>query len=125
MTSIYFLLEGTAVSRLHRLKSTEVWYHHAGGVVRLVCFEPGGEVREIRLGCARDADVRPQVVIPAGGWFGAVLESVHDWALMGCAVAPGFEFQDFELARRSELLKQYPRHRTWIERLTLPDATNP
>ncbi len=121
-TSIYFLLEGRERSHLHRLRSDEVWYHHAGGVLRIAVILPDGTRRDVRLGSALSSDARPQAVLPAGAWFGAQLESDSDFALIGCAVAPGFDFADFELGRRTALLAAFPQHRELIMDLTSPGA---
>jgi hypothetical protein len=117
-TSIYFLLEGRDRSHLHRLKSDEVWYHHAGGTLAISMILPDGRREDVRLGTSPRDGALPQAVLPRGAWFGARLESESDYALIGCAVAPGFDFADFELGRRSDLLASFPKHRTLIEDLT-------
>lgn len=117
-TSIYFLLEGAAISRLHRLRSDEIWYHHAGGVLLLSMILPDGTCHGIRLGADPAGGATPQAVIPRGAWFGARLESESEFALVGCAVAPGFEFADFELGTRRQLIALYPEYRATIEDLT-------
>ncbi|MBM4157139.1 MAG: cupin domain-containing protein [Lentisphaerae bacterium] len=119
-TSIYFLLEGRDRSRLHRLRSDEIWYHHAGGVLAIAMILPDGRRADVRLGASPDGDARPQAVLPRGAWFGARLESETGFALIGCAVAPGFEFADFELGRRDDLLAAYPQHRDLIGDLAPP-----
>jgi hypothetical protein len=117
-TSIYFLLEGRDRSHLHRLKSDEVWYHHAGGALAISMILPDGRREDVRLGTSPRDGALPQAVLPRGAWFGARLESESDYALVGCAVAPGFDFADFELGRRTDLLASFPQHRTLIEDLT-------
>ncbi len=114
-TSIYFLLRPGEVSRVHRLRSDELWFHHRGGVVVLHLFAEDGPAT-FRLGA--DAGAEPQARVPGGTWFGAELEGPERAALVGCVVAPGFDFRDFELARREELVARFPGRRDVIARLT-------
>ena len=110
-TAIYFLLPAGEVSALHRIKSDELWHFYGGN--SLTIHSIAGRYSTIEL----SAD-NPQAVVPAGNWFGATVET--GYALVGCTVAPGFDFRDFEMAERSALLAMYPQHRTLIERLTTP-----
>ncbi|QDV32837.1 cupin domain-containing protein [Tautonia plasticadhaerens] len=117
-TAIYFLLTGEEYSSLHRLKSDEVWHFHAGSALTVHVIEPGGAYRAHRVGLDLDAGQRPQAVVPAGCWFGATVDGPGEYALVGCTVAPGFDFADFELADRDELTRRYPEHAGVIARLT-------
>lgn len=90
-TAIYFLLEAGQESRWHRVDAAEVWHHYAGAPLLLSIGETGH-----RLGPDLTAGERPQAVVPAGVWQKA--RSLGDWTLVGCTVAPGFEFAGFELA---------------------------
>lgn len=108
-TAIYFLLEGGQFSALHRIRSDEVWHFYDGDPLEI--HQLGRDV--IPLG-----PDHPQAVVPAGTWFGARLRDGRGFALVGCTVAPGFDFADFELARRSDLLSQFPAHRDIILSLT-------
>jgi len=117
-TAIYFLLRGTQVSRLHRLKSDELWHFHAGSSAAIHLIEPDGGYAELRLGPDLDRGESFQHVIPAGCWFGATVDAADSYTLVGCTVAPGFDFADFELGERNDLLARYPDHREIIERLT-------
>ena len=94
-TAIYFLLRAGEVSRWHRVDAAEVWHWYAGAPLMLGIAE-GAEKREIRLGTDLLAGERPQAVVPARAWQQA--QSLGDWTLVGCTVAPGFEFAGFELA---------------------------
>jgi predicted cupin superfamily sugar epimerase len=114
ITSIYFLLEAPDVSRLHRIDSDELWYWHAGDELRLEVLLPNGHHETHRLG----PEASLQLAVPKGSWFGAELATGRGWVLVGCAVAPGFEFAGFELATRSQLLAQFPEHIEFISRLT-------
>lgn len=94
-TAIYFLLRAGEISRWHRVDAAEVWHWYAGAPLMLSIAE-SAEKREIRLGTDLLAGERPQAVVPARAWQQA--QSLGDWTLVGCTVAPGFEFAGFELA---------------------------
>jgi len=113
-TAILYLLAGDQVSHLHRIRSDEIWHFYEGSALAIDMIDPFGGYRRKTIGAA----FQYQVVVPAGTWFGASLLASRGYALVGCTVAPGFEFADFELADRVELLKAYSRHRAIIERLT-------
>lgn len=113
-TQIYFLLEHGNFSALHRLGSDEIWHFYLGDPLTVHLIEPAGSYRSLRLG----PDHSFQGVVPAGCWFGATVENPGGYALVGCTVAPGFDFADFELAEREALSRLYPQHRALIERLT-------
>jgi predicted cupin superfamily sugar epimerase len=96
-TAIYFLLGPGERSRWHRIDAAEVWHHYAGGPLALHLADAGGtRTRTIRLGSDLPSGERPQAVVPAGAWQAA--EAFGEWALLGCTVAPGFEFAQFEVA---------------------------
>ncbi len=118
MTSIYFLLVSGQVSKFHRLKSDEVWYHHSGSSLSLHMIFPDGSYCRRILGNDLQAGQSYQIVVPAATWFGATVDQADLYSLVGCAVAPGFEFADFELADRAELLAAYPQHTSVIGQLT-------
>jgi predicted cupin superfamily sugar epimerase len=117
-TAIYFLLEGDQFSALHRLRSDEVWHFYAGSGLVVHVIEPGGKYSERLLGSNVQSNEQFQAVVPAGCWFGSSLAHPNTYALVGCTVAPGFDFADFEMAKRDELSAQYPQHRNIIARLT-------
>lgn len=117
ITSIYFMLPPGDVSRFHRLLSDEIWYYHAGGSITIHCINGNGACETFVLGPDLSAGHSLQIVVPAGVWFGAALDG-DEAALVGCAVAPGFDFADFSLADRQLLLNQYPQHQQIIEILT-------
>jgi len=117
-TSIYFLLAGTQISTLHRLASDEQWHFYDGNTLLLAMITPDGTSREVRLGRRATAGEKFQAVIPAGTWMGARLASHRGYALIGCTVAPGFEFQDFAAGQRPDLLKRFGQHRKLITALT-------
>jgi predicted cupin superfamily sugar epimerase len=95
-TAIYYLLEGGAPGRWHRVDSAEVWHWYAGAPLRLTVSPDGKATSAETLGPNLTARERPQVVIPPGHWQSA--QSLGEWTLVGCTVAPGFEFAHFEMA---------------------------
>ena len=117
-TAIYFLLEGENFSAFHRLRSDEVWHFYGGDPLIVHVIELEGKYFSILLGCDPDAGQVLQGVVRAGCWFASHVADWNSFAVAGCTVAPGFDFQDFEMARRAELVAQYPQHRGLIERLT-------
>ena len=99
-TAIYFLLARGERSHWHRIDATEVWHFYAGAPLRLeIAAHEGAEILRTTLGADLAAGERPQAIVPAGAWQAA--ESLGDWTLVGCTVAPGFAFESFELAPRS------------------------
>lgn len=118
-TAIYFLLEKGDVSALHRIKSDELWHFYSGTSLAIHVFGPGGGYRLMQLGADLDKGENYQVVVEVGCWFGAEVTGDGDYALVGCTVAPGFDFRDFELGKRQELLAEYPEHEELIRQLTI------
>lgn len=115
-TAIYFLLESHNRSALHRIQSDEVWHFYAGGPLEVFVIEPNtGVLTVIRLGNRPDRGEVFQAVVRAGCWFGSKPMTGSDFSLVGCTVAPGFDFADFELADRAEMLRQFPQHQAVIE----------
>src|SRR5260370_23661669 len=94
-TAIYFLLARGERSRWHRVDAVEVWHYYAGDALVLQIADDGGP-RSVKLGADLAAGEMPQAIVPAYAWQAA--ESTGDWTLVGCTVAPGFEFAKFELA---------------------------
>ncbi len=117
-TAIYFLLESHHVSALHRIQADEIWHFYAGGPLDVFVIDPTGELTVIRLGNKLEQGDVFQAVVPAGCWFGSKPAEGSAFSLVGCTVAPGFDFADFEMADRATLLEEYPQHRAVIEQLT-------
>ena len=117
-TAIYFLLQGNDFSALHRIKQDEMWHFYEGCSLTISVIDPGGNFSAIRLGRDARAGEVPQAVVPAGRLFGARVNDPRSYALVGCTVAPGFDFADFEMPTRQELLGCYPQHQAIIEQLT-------
>ena len=113
-TAIYFLLEGRDFSAFHRLAADEVWHFYAGSSLVVYVIDGEGNASELHLG----SEAGFQGVVKAGCWFASRLKEPVGFALVGCTVAPGFEYEDFEMATRSELIGVYPAHRKLIAELT-------
>src|SRR5262245_21386844 len=95
-TAIYYLFTPTTYSALHRLASDEIFHLYLGGPVRTLQLFPDGQGRTILLGSDLDAGQSPQVIVPRGIWQGSILEPGVPFALLGCTVAPGFDYADYE-----------------------------
>jgi predicted cupin superfamily sugar epimerase len=117
-TAIYFLLAGDDFSALHRIKQDEVWHFYDGAALTVHVIDPGGSYAALRVGRDLGGGEVPQAVVAAGCYFGATVSNPTSYSLVGCTVAPGFDFADFELPRRAELLERFPQHRHIIEKLT-------
>lgn len=117
-TAIYFLLESHHISALHRIQSDEVWHFYDGGPLDVFVIDPAGELYIIRLGRDMAAGEVFQAVVPAGCWFGSKPVAGTAFSLVGCTVAPGFDFADFELADPRALLADFPQHEAVIRQLT-------
>ena len=118
-TAIYFLLEGHQFSALHRIQADELWHFYAGDPLKVfVIHAASGKSEVIRLGPDPEAGEVFQAVVPAGAWFGSRPVTGATYSLVGCTVAPGFDFADFELAERESLLAEFPQHAEIIKRLT-------
>ena len=127
-TAIYFLLESHQISALHRIQSDEIWHFYAGGPLEISIIAPTGELTVIRLGNNPEQGEVFQAVVRAGCWFGStpVVDSTAmdsdtnspGFSFVGCTVAPGFDFANFDMASRARLLAEYPQHRAVIDRLT-------
>ena len=116
-TSIYFLLAEDNFSAFHRIKSDELWHFYAGDGLTVHIIAPDGEQSMLKLGAQPEAGETFQGVVPAGSWFAAEPKD-GGYGLVGCTVAPGFDFADFEMANRETLQAEFPQHSELIERLT-------
>lgn len=96
VTSIYFLLKAGKISRWHRVDATEIWNYHAGAPLRLSIADGEGAKEDILLGPDLASNQQPQGIVPPDWWQQA--ESLGNWTLVGCQVAPAFEFDGFEMA---------------------------
>lgn len=118
-TGIYFLLTSENRSHLHRIQSDEMWHFYQGSALRVVMIDELGHFSEQLIGPKIDENQVFQYVVPAGVWFGAEVLEPSSYSLVGCTVAPGFDFSDFELAKKKELQTRFPHHRSFIEEFCL------
>ena len=114
-TAIYFLLEKGVPSHFHQIQSAEMWHFYCGASLVVHELSDKGYIRHV-VGANWDGGESFQAVIPARSWFGA--ETLGEYSLVGCTVAPGFSFDDFTLAKRDVLTNLYGEHEGLIERLT-------
>lgn len=117
-TAIYFLLTSDNPSRFHKVASDEGWHFYDGSPVRLHVISPIGEYREVLVGCDLEKGILPQFVVPAEHWFAAEVVDDESYSLVGCTVAPGFDFSDFELAEQNDLQASFPLLQEVIEKFT-------
>lgn len=122
-TSIYFLLDGNDVSNFHKIKSDEIWHHYEGASVKIYVIDHSGLLKEFLVGKNIEDGESLQLTIPAGCWFCAEILNKSSFALVGCTVSPGFDFNDFELADYVNLSNQFPGYRELIRRFTPGNAT--
>lgn len=118
MTSIYFLLSYDNFSAFHRLKQDELWSFHAGSSINVHIIDEDGTYSKNKVGLKLHEGETPQFLIKAGQWFSYNVEEPNGFTVVGCAVAPGFEFADFELGYRDQLIKKYPHLKDIITRYT-------
>jgi len=114
-TSIYFLLEHPDFSAFHKLRSDELWHFYAGSPLSVYRIDNNGEFKNDIL--LSGTEGLPFISIRRNTWFAAEVFTPGSYSLIGCTVAPGFDFSDFTLADRAELSKAFPQHSQLIERL--------
>uniref|UniRef100_A0A1J3IE89 DUF985 domain-containing protein n=1 Tax=Noccaea caerulescens TaxID=107243 RepID=A0A1J3IE89_NOCCA len=139
-TSIYFLLPSGSVSRLHRIPMAETWHFYLGEPITVVELSDDGTLKFTSLGPDLiEGDEKPQYTVPPNIWFGSfptkdvhfspdgtllnaeARDSENHFSLVGCTCAPAFQFEDFELAKRSDLLSRFPQHESLIKMLSYPE----
>lgn len=120
-TAIYFLLEDENFSALHRIRSDEVWHFYAGDPLEIVEIDEQGELQITQLGSDVAAGQHFQYMVRAGRWFGSRVKHGGRFSLVGCTVAPGFDFADFVMASRKALTAEFPQHAGIIAALTRPE----
>lgn len=116
-TSIYFLLSGDEFSALHRIKQDELWHFYGGDGLTVHVIDQAGHYKQKNLGSNIELGESFQHVVEAGDWFGASVKS-GGFALVGCTVAPGFDFADFEMPGKDHLMALFPQHSNIITKLT-------
>lgn len=109
-TAIYFLLEQGQFSALHRIKSDEVWHFYDGQSLDIIEIEHNGELRITKLGRNFSSGECLTHVVKAGVWFGSRPSQGTEFSLVGCTVAPGFDFADFEMPSKGWFQEAFPQH---------------
>ena len=117
-TAIYFLLTSDNFSAFHRIKQDEIWHFYQGSPLYVHVIDKHGNYTRYAVGLNIEAGQVPQLVVPAGCWFASSVKEENSYSFVGCTVAPGFDFADFELANYEELASKYPKHRDIIKELT-------
>ena len=117
-TAIYYLLDPSTFSEMHRLISDEVFHFYYGDAVEMLQLWPDGSSRVVRLGGDLASGTLPQSVVPKGVWQGSRLVPGGSVALIGCTVSPGFDYADYETGARADLVREYPASAELIELLT-------
>ena len=119
-TAIYYLLQSGDFSAFHRINSDELWHFYEGQSLEIFVLKPAQGLHIIRLGKNLNEGEQFQAIVEAGVWFASrpVKSESETYSLVGCTVAPGFDFSDFEMAERAALVREYPQHSEIIEQLT-------
>jgi uncharacterized protein len=118
-TAIYYMLTNEDKSHFHKVLSDEIWLFHQGETIVIYEIDEKGELITHLLGINFENGETLQIVIPKGNWFAAQIESKSGYSLVSCIVAPGFEFEDFILADKQELLRQYPEYQGIINEMSI------
>lgn len=116
-TAIYFLLEKGDFSAFHRIQSDECWHFYTGDPLLVYVIKQNGQLDTITLGKKFTEGQQFQFVVPANSWFASRPAAGSEYCLVGCTVAPGFDFADFELAKANKLIAQYPQHSDLVREL--------
>ncbi len=116
-SSIYFLLKEDEYSGFHRIRSDETWHFYKGNPVEIYIIQDEGGIDCLVLGDEIEKGQQFQLTVKYGQWFAAKPINSKGFSLIGCTVAPGFHFEDFELATEEELIRQYPDHSEIIKKL--------
>ncbi len=117
-TSIYFLIEKNNFSALHKIKSDETWHFYFGDALEVIEISEEGSVKSTFIGSNLEKNEMFQYTVKANTWFGSRVKVGGNFSLVGCTVAPGFEFDDFEMAERNVLQKKFPQNNKIIEEMT-------
>jgi uncharacterized protein len=117
-TAIYFLLKGKQFSAFHVLQSDEIWHFYLGSPLTIYCIAPDGTRTDILLGNEINKGQKPQTVIEKRTWLAAAVNDTSSYSLIGCTMAPGFDFADFTLGDRKQLIDSFPQHGKIIRELT-------
>ncbi|MBC8110862.1 MAG: cupin domain-containing protein [Verrucomicrobia bacterium] len=117
-TSIYFLMESHHFSAFHRIQSDEMWHFYYGCPVHVYVIDEKGNLEILKVGQNPESGELFQALVPAGCWFASHPAEPESFSLVGCTVAPGFDFADFEIANTDELVSQFPEHEAVIRKFS-------
>lgn len=117
-TCIYYLLTSEVFSAFHRILQDETWHFYDGSPLCLHMISIHGNYEEVLIGRDIKSGQVPQFTIPGGTWFAANVINPDEFSLVGCTVAPGFDFADFEMGKREEMLKKFLQHQAVIMQFT-------
>lgn len=116
LTSIYFLLDKEDFSAFHRIRQDEIWHFYTGTSLTIHIIDKDGDYSAIKLGLNIDDGEMPQVIVKAACFFAVEINDKSLFSLVACTVAPGFEFDDFEMPDKNKLLALFPQHRKIIKK---------
>lgn len=117
-TSIYFMLTSDSFSAFHRINQDEIWHFYKGSPIKLHIISDKGDYTNVIIGNNLEKDETLQYIVPAKYWFAAEVINKNDYSLVGCTVSPGFDFNDFVLPKRKQLIALFPQHKNIITKLT-------
>lgn len=118
-TFIYYLLDKDQISPIHRVKNDEIWHFYLGSPLIIYVLDDKQYPTRVKLGNnLEDGETCIHYVIRKNSWFCAEVENKESFSLVGCTVSPGFDFEDFELGKKSELLVLYPQFKSIIEKFS-------
>lgn len=120
VTTIYFLLQSEDISHFHRIKSDEHWFFHAGSPLVVHTIDKNGHHKHL-VGLELNKGETPHFIVPKNTIFGSQVLEKNSFSLVSCLVSPGFDFADFELIKRVELLKEFPQHKEIIQIMGIKD----
>ncbi|UQS84164.1 cupin domain-containing protein [Bombilactobacillus thymidiniphilus] len=118
-TSILFLLDTTSPSHLHQLNHDELWFYHVGQAITIHCISPEGQYWQVKLGTDLANGELLQYTVPQQTIFGAEIQSETGFSVVSCVVAPGFDYHDFILSDRQQLLQKYPQLQEVINKMAV------
>ena len=121
-TGIYYLLNKNDFSAFHVIHQDEMWHFYDGSPLTIHVIDKQGTYSTIKLGRDIDHGEQPQAVVKAGCFFAAEVNNKESYSLVGCTVAPGFDFEDFKMPSRDQLIGMYPQHKEIIQMFTRESA---
>ena len=121
-TSIYFLLTAANFSAFHKINQDETWHFYLGAPITIHSIAPDGHYTKTVLHNTMETGFHLQYTVDGGSWFAAEVTTPESYALVGCTVAPGFDFKDFKLAQKEALLREFPQHEALISRLSIKES---